>query len=90
MDLFTERCHYLFKYAKNKPPKVYNIEQYPPQAPPPCPSSLFDNFTPLFWLSLSHSPGVWMIFSTSSSKAHCTPSHVFALASGKVTQEVQC
>lgn len=88
MTLCTERCNYLFKYAKNKLPKVYNIEQYPPHAPPPpYPSSLFDNFTPLFWLSLSHSPGVWMIFSTSSSKAHCTPSHVFALASGEETQK---
>lgn len=56
------------------------MEQYPPHAlPPPCCWSLRWSFCP--WFSLSHSPGVWRIFSTSSSKAHWTPSLVFALAS---------
>lgn len=56
------------------------MEQYPPHAlPPPCCSPPRWSFWP--WFSLSHSPGVWRIFSTSSSKAHWTPSLVFALAS---------
>ena len=56
------------------------MEQYPPHAlPPPCCWSPRRTFWP--WFSLSQSPGVWRIFSTSSSKAHWTPSLVFALAS---------
>lgn len=56
------------------------MEQYPPHAlPPPCSCSPRRSFWP--WFSLSQSPGVCRIFSTSSSKAHCTPSLVFALAS---------
>lgn len=59
---------------------THGTEQYPPHAlPPPC--SSFPRRSVWPWLSLSQSPGVWRIFSTSSSKAHCTPSLVFALAS---------
>ncbi len=44
-----------------------------------------DSWTPWFWRLLSQSPGVCRIFSTSSSKAHWTPSRVFALASDNST-----
>lgn len=60
----------------------HGMEQYPPHAlPPPCSCSPRRTFWP--WCSLSQSPGVWRIFSTSSSKAHWTPSLVFALASAQ-------
>ncbi len=62
------------------------LQQAP--TPEPCPSFGWSRLTLLGSPEEeeclgSHSPGVWMIFSTSSSKAHSTSSLVLALASMK-------
>jgi len=61
-------------------PQQPQLDKYPPS--PSCRPS--ESLSPFFLLCSSvssHRVGVWMIFSTSSSKAHWTPSRVLADAS---------
>ncbi|OCT55248.1 hypothetical protein XELAEV_18003534mg [Xenopus laevis] len=74
-----KRLSLLGLIGRSKDDLFYFTEQPPPHNPLVPPPSLQDNRTPLF-VSLSHIPGVWIIFPTSSSNTYCT-SLVFALAS---------